>query len=305
MSLRLYTHPACLAHDTGPGHAESPRRLTAVIDGLRRAFPDADWEEDAAPAEATALRRVHSEDHLDRILGAPPEAIEWLDADTARSPGSPEAALRAAGAGIAATDWVLGAPGRRAFGAVRPPGHHAEPARAMGFCLLNNIAIAAAHALWNGLDRVAIVDFDVHHGNGTQAVFEREPRVLFASSHEMPLYPWTGGFDETGIGNVFNAPVLGGTGRQTFRDTWSKQLLPAIDAFAPQLLLVSAGFDAHRADPLATLNLEAEDYAWLTGELCLIADRHAEGRVVSMLEGGYDLQALAESAVAHVGALRG
>ena len=300
MSLRLYTHPACLDHDTGPGHAETPARLRAVLDALHAAFPAAEWVRDASAAEVSALRRVHDGTLLDEVLMRRPERIEWLDPDTTLAPGSAEAALRAAGAGIAATDWVLGAPQRRAFCAVRPPGHHAEPTRAMGFCLLNNIAICAAHALAGGLERVAIVDFDVHHGNGTQAVFAHEPRVLFASSHQMPLYPYTGGLDETGIGNVFNAPLPAGSGRQAFREAWSQRLLPALDAFAPQLLLVSAGFDAHRADPLASLDLDADDYAWLTGELRRIADAHAAGRIVSMLEGGYDLVALAESAVAHV-----
>ncbi len=302
MSLRLYTHDACLAHDTGPDHAECPARLRVVVDALTAAFPGADWHQ-APAAEQEDLMRVHSDALLDDLWARKPEGVDWIDEDTAFCPRSLEAALHAAGAGIAALDWVLGGPARRAFCAVRPPGHHAEPGRAMGFCLFNNIAIAAARALRRGIDRVAIADFDVHHGNGTQACFAREPRVLFASSHEAPLYPFTGGFDEVGVGNIFNRPILGGTSADTFLSTWSRDLLPAIDAFAPQLLLVSAGFDAHRADPLASLNLEAADFAWLTGELRAIADRHAEGRVLSMLEGGYDLAALAECSVAHVRAL--
>ena len=304
MSLRLYTHPDCLAHDTGPTHAERPERLTAVIEAVDAAYPGCAWTL-PNPASHEALARVHGDAYLDALWARKPTGIEWLDEDTAFSPGSLQAALVAAGAGVEAVDWVLGSDGRRAFCAVRPPGHHAEAARAMGFCLFNNIAVAAAHALWAGVQRVAIADFDVHHGNGTQSIFARQPRVLFASSHEMPLYPWTGGFDETGIGNIFNAPILGGTGRETFRSTWSKQLLPAIDTFAPQLLLISAGFDAHRDDPLASLQLEAGDFGWLTGELRAIADRHAGGRVVSMLEGGYALGALAESVVAHLDALDG
>ncbi len=302
MSLRLYTHTDCLGHDTGPGHAERPDRLRAVTAAINAAFPDLGWTS-ASVAPRDALLRVHGADYVDGLMSRPAEGLAWLDEDTVFSPGSLQAALRAAGAGIDAVDWVMGEAGRRAFCAVRPPGHHAEHAKAMGFCLFNNIAVAAAHALWAGVQRVAIADFDVHHGNGTQSIFARQPRVLFASSHEMPLYPWTGGFDETGIGNIFNAPILGGTGRETFRSTWSKQLLPAIDDFAPQLLLISAGFDAHRDDPLASLQLEADDYAWLTTELVRIANRHAHGRVVSMLEGGYDLDGLATSSVAHLRAM--
>lgn len=302
MSLRLYTHAACLAHDTGPGHPERPERLRVVVDALRTACPDTEWD-DAPAAQTEDLMRVHGDALLDDLWARRPEGVEFIDEDTAFCPDSLEAARHAAGAGIAALEWVLGGAERRAFCAVRPPGHHAEPDRAMGFCLFNNIAIVAARALRVGIDRVAIADFDVHHGNGTQACFEREARVLFASSHEAPLYPHTGGFDETGIGNIFNRPILGGTAPETFRSTWSKELLPAIDAFRPQLLLISAGFDAHRADPLASLNLDATDYTWITGELRGIADRHADGRVVSMLEGGYDLDALAESVVAHVRAL--
>ena len=302
MSLRLYSHPACLAHDTGPGHPEHPGRLRAVRDAIDATFPGSTWI-DAPRASREALLRVHDAALVDALCTRHAQEIEWLDADTAFSPDTLEAALRAAGAGIAAVDWVLAGAGRRAFCAVRPPGHHAEPARAMGFCLFNNIAIAAAHALHAGTERIAIVDFDVHHGNGTQAVFEREPRVLFASSHQMPLYPGTGDVDETGLGNIFNAPIGAEAGRAGFRDAWSKRLLPAIAAFAPQLLLVSAGFDAHRADPLAGLDLEAADFAWLTGELRRLADAHAQGRMVSMLEGGYDLAALAESTIAHLHAL--
>ncbi len=299
MSLRLYTHPACLGHDTGPGHAERPDRLRAVISAIDTAFPEQEWMP-ASSAARDALLRVHDAAYVDDLLARTPEGIEWLDEDTAISPHSLEAALRGAGAGIDAVDWVMGGAGRRAFCAVRPPGHHAERAKAMGFCLFNNVAIAAAHALAKGVDHVAIVDFDVHHGNGTQAIFADEPRVRFASSHEMPLYPGTGGSSETGIGNLFNAPLPGGSGTSEFREAWSMRPLPAIDAFAPGLLLVSAGFDAHRNDPLASLQLDAADYGWLTAALRRIADRHAQGRIVSMLEGGYDLDGLAASSLAHV-----
>jgi len=202
---------------------------------------------------------------------------------------------------VAAVDAVLGDTTTRAFCAVRPPGHHATHDVAMGFCLFNSIAVAALHALdAHGLERVAVVDFDVHHGNGTQAIFERDPRVLYASSHQWPLYPDSGARSETGVGNIFNAPLPPETDGARFRAAWSGSLLPAIDAFRPQLLLVSAGFDAHRRDPLAELRLEAGDFGWIARELVQLANRHCRGRIVSMLEGGYDLEALAESSVAHV-----
>jgi acetoin utilization deacetylase AcuC-like enzyme len=201
-------------------------------------------------------------------------------------------------------DAVMAAPGARAFCAVRPPGHHATADTAMGFCLFNNVAVAALHGLEaHGLARVAIADFDVHHGNGTQAIFERDPRVLFVGSHQMPLYPGTGAGSETGMGNIVNAPLPPDSGSEAFRAAWENRLLPALDAFKPQLLLVSAGFDAHVRDPLAQLRLTADDYGWLTQRLVGLADRHAEGRIVSLLEGGYDLVALRESSVAHVAAL--
>jgi acetoin utilization deacetylase AcuC-like enzyme len=223
------------------------------------------------------------------------------------SPESPEAALRAAGAVVAAVDQVMSdAKHPRAFCAVRPPGHHATGEVAMGFCLFNSIAVGATHALeHHGLKRVAIVDFDVHHGNGTQAIFDHEPRVLFASSHQMPLYPDTGHPSERGVGNIFNAPLPPDADGAAFRQAWASRLLPQIEAFKPQLLMISAGFDAHERDPLAQLRLQADDFAWITRELAAIADRHAAGRIVSTLEGGYDLQGLAESCVAHVGALCG
>jgi acetoin utilization deacetylase AcuC-like enzyme len=226
-----------------------------------------------------------------------------LDPDTVLSPASAEAALRAAGAAVAAVDAVLGAGERRAFCAVRPPGHHATADTAMGFCLFNGVAVAAAHALAKGLERVAIVDFDVHHGNGTQAIFEHESRVLYLSSHQLPLYPGSGQGDERGLGNIRNAPLPPEADGAAFRAAWREHLLPVLDDFRPQLLLVSAGFDGHWRDPLAQLRLQADDYAWLTRELVAIAARHAQGRVVSALEGGYDLDALRECSVAHVGAL--
>ena len=302
--MLVYTHPACLEHDTGAGHAERPERLGAVTGALRDAFPDIlDWRESPC-ATREQLARAHVPGLLHSVLDAAPTQRLMLDPDTALSPGSAEAALRGAGAAVAAVDAVLATPGARAFCAVRPPGHHATADTAMGFCLLNNVAVAALHALEaHGLARVAIADFDVHHGNGTQAIFERDPRVLFVGSHQMPLYPGTGAESETGMGNIVNAPLPPDSGGEAFRAAWKDRLLPALDAFRPQLLLLSAGFDAHVRDPLAQLRLSADDYGWLTQRLVELANRHAEGRIVSLLEGGYDLTALRESSVAHVAAL--
>ena len=301
--MRVYTHPACLAHDTGPDHAERPARLTAVVDALRRGLPALDWHE-APRATRGQLLRAHAPELLDAVLETHPAHRILLDPDTVLSPASAEAALRAAGAAVAAVDAVLTGKTRRAFCAVRPPGHHATGDVAMGFCLFNNVAVAALHALdKHGLERVAIVDFDVHHGNGTQAIFERDPRVLFASSHQWPLYPETGARNETGVGNIVNMPLPVEAEGVLFRRAWADVLLPAVDDFRPQLLLVSAGFDAHWRDPLAQLRLQAGDYTWISEELVALANRHCGGRMVSSLEGGYDLAALAESSVAHVGAL--
>jgi acetoin utilization deacetylase AcuC-like enzyme len=305
MSLRLYTHPACLRHDTGPAHAERPERLRSVIDAIDAAFPGIAWHE-APRATRGQLLRAHDPALLEVVLETRADGRVMLDPDTVLSPASAEAALRAAGAGVEAVDAVMAGHATRAFCAVRPPGHHATRDVAMGFCLFNSIAVAALHALeTHGLDRVAVVDFDVHHGNGTQAIFEHDRRVLFASSHQWPLYPGTGAREETGDGNILNTPLPPDADGALFRAAWSNVLLPAIEAFRPQLLLVSAGFDAHRRDPLAQLRLEAGDFAWITRELLHLADRHCRGRVVSMLEGGYDLEALAESSVAHIRELRG
>jgi acetoin utilization deacetylase AcuC-like enzyme len=303
--MRVYTHPACLAHDTGPGHPERPERLRVILAALHAAFADSlEWHE-APCATREQLLRVHTPALVDLVLGTAADHAIALDPDTILSPHSAEAALRATGAAVAAVDAALNGNATRAFCAVRPPGHHATRDTAMGFCFFNSVAVAAAHALdERGLEHVAIADFDVHHGNGTQAIFAREARVLFASSHQMPLYPDSGYPQERGVGNIFNAPLAPGTRGAAFRTAWHDHLLPAIDAFAPQLLLVSAGFDAHMRDPLAQLALEADDYAWITRELVTIADRHADGRLVSLLEGGYDLDALRESSVAHVRALR-
>ena len=306
--MRIYTHPACLRHDPGSSHPECPARLTAVTNALKAALPELRWVE-APVATRRALTRVHTGALLAQVLDSEFETALRLDADTVMSPGSAEAALRAAGAGVAAVDWVMAEPdehNRRVFCAVRPPGHHATAGTAMGFCLFNSIAVAAAHAIAEyELTRVAIVDFDVHHGNGTQAIFEHEPHLLYVSSHQWPLYPNTGGRDDNRPGHILNAPLPPRSGSKLFREVWSQQLLPALRDFQPQLLLISAGFDAHRFDPLADLELEAEDYHWLSAELAAIAERHAQGRVVSMLEGGYSLAALGECSVAHVRGLMG
>ncbi|HEX7817531.1 histone deacetylase family protein [Dyella sp.] len=303
--MRLYTHSTCLAHDPGPGHAESPLRLRAVLQALDHDRFAALDRVEAPRATREQLVRAHDADYVDRILtSAPSEGHVRLDEDTVISPDSIEAALRAAGAAVAAVDAVLGGSSDRAFCAVRPPGHHATRDQAMGFCLFNNIAVAATHAIHaHGLKRVAIADFDVHHGNGTQAIFERDPRVLFVSSHQSPLYPDSGHEDERGVGNIVNAPLSPGEGSYAFRELWDGALLPRLMAFKPQLLLISAGFDAHRDDPLADLRLGSEDYAWITERLVDVAQAHAKGRVISSLEGGYNLSALAASASAHVAAL--
>ena len=297
--MRVYTHPDCLGHAPGEGHPESPARLAAVTSALRDALPGLEWA-DAPLASAAMIERAHAPTLVAAILAAAGQSLR-LDEDTVMSPGSAQAALRACGAAVAAVDAVIAGETRRAFCAIRPPGHHATGDTAMGFCLFNSVAVAAAHALAaHGLARVAIADFDVHHGNGTQAIFENDPRVLYLSSHQLPLYPGTGRASEQGVGNVHNAPLAPGAGSAAFRIAWQEQLLPALDAFAPELVLVSAGFDGHRLDPLADLGLEAADYEWLATALAAHADRHARGRLVSLLEGGYSLTALRECSVAHL-----
>ncbi|WP_313917405.1 histone deacetylase family protein [Tahibacter sp.] len=305
MHLALYTHASCLAHNPGAGHPESPARLRAVLEALDQdRFAGLDRIE-APRATTEQLQRAHSAEHVARIFALAPQhdGALRIDDDTVMSGASLDAALRAAGAVCGAIDGVLAARHQRAFCAVRPPGHHATYAQAMGFCLFNSVAVGATHALASGLQRVAIVDFDVHHGNGSQDIFANDTRVLYASTHEMPLYPGTGLRRETGAGNIVNEPLPSGGGSGEFRAAYRDRVLPALDAFAPQLVLISAGFDAHRLDPLANLNLDADDYAWVTRELVAIARQHAQGRVVSSLEGGYSLTALRQSVQAHVAAL--
>ncbi len=307
MTVALLTSPACAGHDPGPGHPECPARLRAALDAL--AGPDFALLRrlDAPAATSDQLERAHVPDYVRRILSILPGARDavHLDPDTVMSRGSAEAARRAAGAACAAVDAVMDGTAGAAFAVIRPPGHHAEPARAMGFCLFGSAAVAALHARarW-GLRRIAIADFDVHHGNGTQAIVQDDPDLFFASSHQSPCYPGTGAASERGVaGNVANLPLAPGTGGAGFRAGWTNRLLPALDHFAPELLIVSAGFDAHRDDPLAQLELDEEDFVWITERLLELAARHCGGRLVSLMEGGYDLEALGRSVAAHVRAL--
>jgi acetoin utilization deacetylase AcuC-like enzyme len=303
--MLLFTHPAMLEHRPPPRHPESPDRLKAVLAALE----DMPLDRREAPlARREMLARVHPApfiDALDKVFPQPGAGLVAIDGDTFLSDGSEEAALRAAGAVVAAVDAVLAGEDKAAFCAVRPPGHHAEPARAMGFCVFNNIAVGALHALdHHGLKRVAVVDFDVHHGNGTQAVAEKEPRLMFASTHQSPLYPGTGFAHETGpAANIVNAALAAGMEGPAWRAVMSRDILPALDAFEPELILVSAGFDAHAADPLAGMALTEADYAWAGAVLKEIALHRCKGQIVSALEGGYDLAALGRSAAAFVGAV--
>jgi acetoin utilization deacetylase AcuC-like enzyme len=305
MTTLLVTHPDCIRHDTGAGHPESPARLSAVLNALQEPQFGGLLRRQAPLGTASDIARVHADGFLEAVLAQVPQSGRAaLDPDTIVSPASGQAALHAVGAVTAAVDAVVAGEVQNAFCAVRPPGHHAEPDQVMGFCLFNSIAIAARHAqAVNGLKRIAIVDFDVHHGNGTQTVVEQDPNLFFASSHQFPFYPGTGAAGETGLGNVVNAPLPMGSDGAIFRRAFESRILPALDSFAPELLLVSAGFDAHRADPLAGLELEEADFSWVTDRLAEAAKRHACGRLVSVLEGGYDLRALAGSAAAHVQAL--
>ncbi|MEZ5777185.1 MAG: histone deacetylase family protein [Paracoccaceae bacterium] len=298
----LFTHDAGLRHVTPPGHPERVDRLRAINAALEAAeFASLDRRTAPMPVEAEVLR-CHSAAYLDRIrAAAPSDGFVQLDADTYLSPGSWEAALRAIGAAEAAVDAVIANEARNAFAAMRPCGHHAERDRAMGFCIFGTVAIAAKYALdHHKLDRVAVLDFDVHHGNGTQDLLWNEGRAMFVSSHQMPLYPGSGHADETGAhGQIVNLPLAPGSGGHEMRQAWEGALAQVAE-FNPELVLVSAGFDAHQDDPLAGLNWNQSDFAWITHAICDLADRTASGRVVSCLEGGYDLDALAASVAAHV-----
>ncbi len=309
MTTLLITHPSFVRHDTGPGHPERPDRMRVLDKVLQHDHfksltrLEAPLRDDVEDAIALA----HPRDYIDGIKAARPaegEESARLDPDTVLSSGSWEPALRAVGAGLLAVDKVMGGEARNAFCQVRPCGHHAETARAMGFCIFNNIAVAGLYARAKyGAERIAVVDWDVHHGNGTQEIFWSDPNLYFASTHQMPLYPGTGALSEAGVGNVFNAPLRPGDGGEKFRDAVESRILPSLRNFAPDLILISAGFDAHEADPLANLRLVEDDFSWATAMIMAAADQHCKGRVVSMLEGGYDLSALAKSVAVHVATL--
>jgi len=299
----LISHPACLAHDMGEGHPEQPDRLRAV----ERAFESEIFQmlaRDVAPrAEISGIARVHPLDYIEALRAATPtQGHTVIDQDTSMSPGTFEAALRSAGGAIFAVDEVMTRKVRNAFVATRPPGHHAELATPMGFCFFNNVAVAARHARSiYGAERVAIMDFDVHHGNGTQDIFWDDPSVMYASTHEMPHYPGTGSMGERGAHDqIVNAPLRAGDAGDTFREAIEVAILPRIVDFAPDLIIISAGFDAHRRDPLGNINLVEADFVWVTRKLMEIAQKRCGGRIVSVLEGGYDLEALARSVAAHV-----
>ncbi len=306
MTTCLFTHPACIEHDPSPSHPESPERLRRILQVLDGPEFEALMRRAAPQATTAQIATMHPKSQINRIFAKIPRSgYAQIDTDTIASPGSGEGALRAAGALVAAVDAVMAGEVDNAFCAVRPPGHHAEAEQSMGFCLFNNVAIGAAHARnAHGLGRVAVMDFDVHHGNGTQAMFWNEPDMLYASTHQSPLYPGTGSATECGAsGNITNAPLPPGAGSEAFREAMSAVVLPAIRQFVPEFLFISAGFDAHLCDPLAQLQFTTDDYRWATEKLCEIADSCCKGRVVSTLEGGYDLTALGDSVAVHVQAL--
>ena len=307
MKTLILHHDDCLRHDTGQRHVERPERVAAVL-GAVAELPGVE----TLPAPRATLEQltlVHPAEYWNDLLDAEPgggddRCLVALDADTFMSPGSIDATLRGSGAACFAVDQVAAGKARNAFCAIRPPGHHALASVPMGFCLLNHVAVEARYAIAQGhAEKVAILDFDVHHGNGTQAIFEESPEVLFVSSHQMPLYPGSGYATETGVGNITNLPLSPGDGSHTFRAAWSGQGLEALYRFAPDLVLVSAGFDAHVRDPLGQLELVDEDYGWITAEIRSVAESACGGKMISLLEGGYDLEALATASEAHVRAL--
>jgi len=306
VSVALVTHPDCILHEMGSHHPESPERLKAVLDALDSSGFGGQLDVHEAPeASLEELARVHGESHIDAVHGkAPEEDYAFLDPDTSMNPKSLSASLRAAGAVVRAVDLVVGGSATRAFCAVRPPGHHATPDRAMGFCIFNNVAVGAAHALErHGVERVAILDFDVHHGNGTEDMISGDPRAMLCSTFQHPYYPYCGA-DSRGE-NLVNVPLPAMTGSAGFRAAVERFWKPALERFEPELVMISAGFDAHREDPLAHIQLDDDDYEWITDFIVEVADRFAQGRIVSTLEGGYNTRALARSVVRHVRVLAG
>ncbi|MGN6805275.1 MAG: histone deacetylase family protein [Trinickia sp.] len=306
MATAFYSHPECLLHEMGPGHPECPERLHAIEDQLIASRIAPHVQRETAPrADFEQIARVHTRSHIEYIESrSPAEGYAWIDPDTAMNAHTWEAALRAAGAAVAATDAVIEGRYENAFCGVRPPGHHAEPGRAMGFCFFNNVAIAARHALEaHGLERVAIVDFDVHHGNGTEAAFAGDERVLMCSFFQHPFYPYSGA--DTVAANMVNLPMPARTKGEAVREAIELAWVPRLTAFEPEMIFISAGFDAHREDDLGNMGLVEDDYVWITDRIRGIAARYARGRIVSCLEGGYNLSALGRSVAAHVRALAG
>ena len=306
MQTAYISHPLCLKHDMGTHHPECPARLHAIEDQLIASGLFGYLQHHQAPeASREQLLRVHTADYLDRIIAAAPQqGLVALDGDTLMNPFSYPAALRAAGAVVMGVDLVLAGGGENAFCNIRPPGHHAERSKAMGFCIFNNVAVGAAHALAvRGLDRVAIVDFDVHHGNGTEDIFAADPRVILCSTFQHPFYPYSGA--ESTSANLVNVPLKAGSGGVEFRAAVTEHWMPALEKFKPELVMISAGFDAHREDDMSSLALLEADYAWVTARIKEMASRHANRRIVSVLEGGYELHALGRSATAHIKELSG
>jgi acetoin utilization deacetylase AcuC-like enzyme len=305
MTTLVFTHASSLAHATPDGHPERVDRIKAVNAVLAAPSLRGFLRRDAPLGTDDHARLAHTAEHVQRMRAVSPESgFEYLDADTVMSPAAHEAALRAVGGAVAGVDAVFRGEADNVFVATRPPGHHAEHNRAMGFCFFNHAAVAAKYAKQRyDAERVAVLDFDVHHGNGTQDIFWSDADLFYGSSHQMPLYPGTGSSNETGVGNIFNAPLAAGNGKEEFRAAWSNIILPALETFSPDLLIISAGFDAHVRDPLGSLQLTEEDFSWITLKLMDVADQYCAGRVVSVLEGGYDLQGLAGSVGVHLHAL--